>query len=107
MGLWYKGEMYFQAMTREYGITPIIDHYACMIDLLGRSGLLDKASGMIEELPICPNLVVWHTILCACKSWGNVQYGKEAFNHVMHLDRSDGSAYVFLSHIYADCAHSR
>ena len=69
MGLWYKGEMYFQAMTKDYGIIPIIDHHACMIDLLSRAGQLDKAYGMIEKLPICPNVVVWHTILGACKSF--------------------------------------
>ena len=42
-GLVNEGKMYFKQMIDEYGIQPSEKHYACVVDLLGRSGCLHEA----------------------------------------------------------------
>ncbi|XP_061371136.1 pentatricopeptide repeat-containing protein At1g77170, mitochondrial [Gastrolobium bilobum] len=54
-----EGRCYFDMMKNVYGITPQLQHYGCMVDLLGRAGLLDDARKMVEEMPMKPNSVVW------------------------------------------------
>lgn len=100
-GVFHNNETFFDAMSKDHGIIPSLEHHACMVDLLGRAGRLDMASEMIKKMQVCPNLVIWHTILSACRKWGNLDCGTQAFEHALRLDKKDGSAYVFMSHIYA------
>jgi pentatricopeptide repeat protein len=76
-------QVHFEAMEARYEVSPTIEHYTCMIDLLSRSGQLEKALSMIGDSPCCPDLVVWHTILGACKEWGNSELGRQAFLHAL------------------------
>lgn len=36
-GLVEEGRHYFSAMTEEYGVVPLKNHYTCLVDLLGRA----------------------------------------------------------------------
>eukprot|EP00250_Pteridium_aquilinum_P001921 c12126_g2_i1 orf=3-404(+) len=76
-----RSEMYFDAMSKCYGIIPMFEHHSCVLDLLGRAGQLGKALAIIKNVPYCDNLVAWRTVLSACKNWGNVHVGREAFEH--------------------------
>lgn len=101
MGLLDEGQAYFTSMIRDYGIEPCIEHYTCMVWLLGRSGNLDKAMNLIMEMPFEPTIMVWRAVLGACVIHKNVELGKVAAEHVLEMEPQDETAYVLLSNIYA------
>lgn len=102
-GLCEKSEMYYEAMSKWYGIAPTLAHHTGMVGLFCRAGRLEKATSIIQEkIPSCPNSIIWHIVLDACRKWGNVGLGVEAFEHALHLDEKDAAAYVSMSCIYAD-----
>eukprot|EP01018_Ginkgo_biloba_P037426 Gb_17091 [translate_table: standard] len=100
-GLVDEGWHYFDCMIRDYGITPILEHYACMVDLLGRAGLLDEAQGFIEEMPLEPNASVLGALLGACRIHCNIKLGEHVAERLFDLKTKDTGHYVLLSNIYA------
>eukprot|EP01018_Ginkgo_biloba_P018552 Gb_27282 [translate_table: standard] len=92
---------YLFSMSRDHAIVPRAEHYACMVDLLGRSGHLDEAEKLISEMPYEPNAVVWKALLGACRIHGNIDVGKRAAEHLFDLEPQNAAAYVLLSNIYA------
>ncbi|GMH01707.1 hypothetical protein Nepgr_003546 [Nepenthes gracilis] len=64
-------------MVQVYGIAPTVVHYGCIIDLLGRAGLLGQALDLIESLPIEVDATVWRALLAACRVHGNVELGDQ------------------------------
>lgn len=100
-GLVARGQRYFKMMIRTYGISPTIEHYTCMVDLLGRAGQVDKAMKMVKMMPFQPDAVVWSSVLGACRKWCNVAVGRAAFESAVRLDKVDAAAYVSMSNIYA------
>jgi pentatricopeptide repeat protein len=101
-GLVDKGCLYMRAMYDIYGITPMLEHYACLVDLLHRAGQLDMVTAAIKNLPFQPNRVLWHTILSAGRQWGRVELGEKGFEHAMELDATDDAAHVCLRNMYAE-----
>eukprot|EP01018_Ginkgo_biloba_P000686 Gb_34816 [translate_table: standard] len=100
-GLIDAGYHYFDSMSQEHGITPIMEHYACMVDLLGRAGHLEEANDFINKMPFEPNALVWRTLLGACRVHGNMELGKRAAESALNLEPEDAATYVLLSNIYA------
>eukprot|EP01018_Ginkgo_biloba_P015982 Gb_28612 [translate_table: standard] len=100
-GLVEKGRFYFDSMNRHHGIIPGAEHYACMVDLLGRAGCLDEAEEFIKETPFEPTASMWGALLGACRVHGNMELGKRAAEHVFELDPQDSGTHVLLSNIYA------
>ncbi|KAG5520531.1 hypothetical protein RHGRI_033195 [Rhododendron griersonianum] len=100
-GVLDKGQAYFTSMVNDYHINPCIEHYNCMVGLLGRLGHLDKAVKLIEEMPFEPSVVIWRALLMACIVHNNVDLGKVAALHVLELEPSDDATYVLLSNMYA------
>ncbi|XP_062214010.1 pentatricopeptide repeat-containing protein At2g27610-like [Phragmites australis] len=100
-GLVKEGKMFFRLMMDQYGITPTPPHYACMIDMLGRSGRFDEALHMIEMMPFEPDVLVWKTLLASCKLHRNLDIGKLAAGKLMELSERDSASYVLMSNIYA------
>eukprot|EP01018_Ginkgo_biloba_P030408 Gb_26155 [translate_table: standard] len=101
-GLLIEGLQYFDCMSRYYHITPTVDHYACMVDLLGRVGHLDEAYNFIMKMPLQPDIVVWGTLLSACRIHNNIELGECAFRHLFELEPDNCGNYVLLSNIYAE-----
>eukprot|EP01018_Ginkgo_biloba_P034481 Gb_05488 [translate_table: standard] len=100
-GLVDQGRQYFECMCRDHCITPKTDHYACMIDLLGRAGHLGEAEDFLKSMPIEPDAVVWGTLLAACRIHGNMDLGKRAAEGLLELDSENDATYVLLANIYA------
>ncbi|PIA59353.1 hypothetical protein AQUCO_00400323v1 [Aquilegia coerulea] len=96
-----EGRLYFNQMLPVYGITPQVKHYACMVDILGRAGLLEEADKFVEKMPVSPGASVWGALLAACKTHGNVELAEHAFTHLIELEPQNHGAYVLLSNIYA------
>ena len=100
-GLLEEGRCYFKLMTEEYRIIPRIEHYACMVDLLGRSGQVDEAYSFIKQMPVEPNERVWGALLSACRVYSNMNIGLLAADHLFQLAPEQSGYYVLLSNIYA------
>ncbi|TVU44545.1 hypothetical protein EJB05_03990, partial [Eragrostis curvula] len=100
-GLVDEGLHYFHSMEKKYAIAPKIEHYGCMIDLLGRVGRLQEAYNMIRTMAMKPNAVIWGALLSACKVHNNVELGEVAAAEVGRLDPGDPWARVMLSSMYA------
>eukprot|EP01018_Ginkgo_biloba_P031753 Gb_05982 [translate_table: standard] len=101
-GLVDDGWQYFNCMCRYYHITPTMDHYCCMVDLLGRAGLLDEAQDFISKMPIQPNADVWGSLLGACRQHTNIELGEHVAENLFKLDPKNAAPYVLLSNIYAE-----
>ncbi|KAL5216450.1 hypothetical protein ABZP36_007851 [Zizania latifolia] len=96
-----EGRRHFISMSQDYGIQPRIEHYGCMVDLLGRAGLIDEAYHFIKTMPIEPNAIIWRALLSACTVHKNVDIGEEALKQIIPLDPSHSGDYILLSNIYA------
>ncbi|CAN0920655.1 Pentatricopeptide repeat-containing protein At4g13650 [Linum grandiflorum] len=101
VGLVNEGLCYFESMTKEYGLVPKPEHYACVVDLLCRAGLLSRAKKFVEEMPIRPDAMVWRTLLSACVVHKDVELGEFAAQHLLDLEPGDSATYVLLSNMYA------
>ncbi|XP_042519791.1 pentatricopeptide repeat-containing protein At5g66520-like isoform X1 [Macadamia integrifolia] len=101
-GLVEDGCFIFYNMERLWGIVPKIEHYGCLIDLLGRAGQLERAFEVVKRMPMEPDVVIWRALLSACRIHGNVSYGERIIDHIAQLDSSSqGGGYVLLSNLYA------
>eukprot|EP01018_Ginkgo_biloba_P010718 Gb_14382 [translate_table: standard] len=100
-GLVNQGWQYFDLMRRDYCITPTLEHYACIVDLLGRAGHLDDAHDFIQNMPLEPDAFVWGALLGACRIYCNVELGECVAKHLFELEPRNAGSYVLLSNIYA------
>ncbi|WCJ33510.1 Tetratricopeptide repeat (TPR)-like superfamily protein [Euphorbia peplus] len=100
-GMVDEGFSYFNKMKEDYGISPRIEHYGCMIDLLGRAGKVKEAYGYIKNMPLQPNAIVWRTLLGACTIHGDVTLGQVARAELLKLEPNHCGDYVLLSNLYA------
>ncbi|KAK7285432.1 hypothetical protein RJT34_20205 [Clitoria ternatea] len=103
-GLISEGQEYFDTMERNYGIKPKKEHYACMIDLLGRTGLLEEAYKLITNMPMQPCEAAWGALLNACRMHGNIELATLSAHNLLSLDPEDSGIYVLLANI---CANER
>jgi pentatricopeptide repeat protein len=101
-GLVQKGQMYFEAMSRDHGLTPSLQHYSCVIDLLSRAGRLEEAMELVNSMPIPPDDVLLNILLSACSKWGNIQVGKQVFERLVSLTDLQSASFAIMSNIYAD-----
>ncbi|XP_058181577.1 pentatricopeptide repeat-containing protein At5g16860 [Rhododendron vialii] len=93
---------YFDSMSSKFGVVPGIEHYACMVDLLGRSGRLNEAMKLIEGMPMEPNPIVWVALLSACRIHAHVEIGEYAANKLLELESEGDGSYTLLSNLYAN-----
>lgn len=100
-GLTNEGMRIFHSMRKEYGVNPTLEHYACVVDLLGRSGRLEEASKFIEEMPIEADAVIWGALLTACWFWMDMKLGERVADKMFSLEPKPLYAYIILSNIYA------
>ncbi|OVA07643.1 Pentatricopeptide repeat [Macleaya cordata] len=92
----------FNRMKADYGIEPTPDHYACIVDLLGRAGQLDEAYELITSMPSGSDRSgAWSSLLGSCRIHKNVKLGEIAAENLFHLEPNVASHYVLLSNIYS------
>ncbi|KAF9604515.1 hypothetical protein IFM89_007636 [Coptis chinensis] len=101
-GLLEEGRHWFHTMSQEFHIEPGVEHYGCMVDLLGRAGCLDEAYNLIKKMKVRPDSVVWGALLGACRVYKNVDLGEISAKKLFELDPNNCGYYVLLSNIYAD-----
>ncbi|KAJ0080141.1 hypothetical protein Patl1_24293 [Pistacia atlantica] len=100
-----KGRKYFEEMQAQ-NIKPTQMHYACMVDLLGRAGLMEDAVELVKNLPIIPDANVWGALLGACRIHGNTKLGSWAAEHLIKLKPEHCWYNTPLSNMYAEAGKS-
>ncbi|XP_059658131.1 pentatricopeptide repeat-containing protein At4g21065-like [Cornus florida] len=100
-GLVEEGRLYFNSMTKDFGIVPKIEHYGCMVDLLSRAGLVKEALEFVQKMPIEPNQIIWRTLITACRVNGELNLGESLSKQLIRNEPMHESNYVLLSNIYA------
>ncbi|CAA7026658.1 unnamed protein product [Microthlaspi erraticum] len=100
-GLVIEGRRVFEEMLKEGKVEPTAEHYGCLVDLLGRAGLLEEALETIESMPIKQNDVVWRSLLSSCRVHGNVELGKIAARELLKLSSQNPGDYLVISNMYA------
>ncbi|RYQ90070.1 hypothetical protein Ahy_B09g096356 [Arachis hypogaea] len=101
----FEGRQIFDLMVNCYGIEPRADHYACIVDLLGRWGNLKEAEEFIDKLNVEPNAMIWANLLGACRIHGDDIRGERAAKNLIKLEPNNSSPYVLLSNMYAASGH--
>ncbi|KAK7263079.1 hypothetical protein RJT34_30663 [Clitoria ternatea] len=100
-GLVAKGQLLFKKMVDVYGIVPRLEHYACMADLFGRAGLLNKAKEVITGMPCKPTTAMWATLIGACRIHGNTVMGEWAAGKLLEMKPDHSGYYVLIANMYA------
>ncbi|KAL9162256.1 hypothetical protein ABFS82_07G078000 [Erythranthe guttata] len=100
-GLTEEGHRYFDRMTTDHGIKPRVEHYACVVSLLGRAGKLEEAYSMIEKMPFEPDACVWGALLSSCRVHHNMSLGEVAARKLFELEPMNPGNYILMSNIYA------
>ncbi|XP_023752125.1 putative pentatricopeptide repeat-containing protein At5g09950 [Lactuca sativa] len=104
MGLVDQGFDYFNSMSKVYGLNPKMEHYSCMVDVLGRAGEFDKMEDFLKKMPMNPSVLIWRTVLGACcrgSSERMMDLGRTAGEKLLELDSNNAVNYVLLSNMYA------
>lgn len=99
-GLVDEGREYFISMTKDYGIKVGIEHYSCMVDLLGRAGLLEEAEILIETSDFRDDSSLWAALLGACTTCTNYEIAERIAKRVMELEPDYHLSYVLLANVY-------
>lgn len=102
VGLLDDGCRYFHEMTTLYKLEPQLEHFACMVDILGRSKGPQEALKFISTMPFEADAVIWKTLLSVCKIHRDVEVAELAASNVLLLDPEDSSVYILLSNVYAE-----
>ncbi|KAL0358891.1 UNVERIFIED_CONTAM: putative pentatricopeptide repeat-containing protein [Sesamum angustifolium] len=100
-GLVDKGMRYFRLMKERYGMTPTVEHFTCVADLLGRSGLLNEAEELIDSMPIKADKILLISLLHASFYWMDMEVGNRVAEKMLMLYPDPSSACVIMSNMYS------
>ncbi|XVF00119.1 hypothetical protein REPUB_Repub03eG0257700 [Reevesia pubescens] len=100
-GLVEEGLNYFNQMQSFHGLTPKLEHYACVVDMLGRAGRLDESLRLINEMPDEPDAGIWSSLLSSCRTYSALDIGREVAEKLFKLEPNKAENYVLLSNLYA------
>ncbi|KAJ7956679.1 Pentatricopeptide repeat-containing protein [Quillaja saponaria] len=101
-GMVEVGREFFDSMIKEYSIEPDPEHYSCMVDMLGRAGLLDEAEELAGQIPGGPGLSVLQSLLGSCRIHGNMEMAERAADSLKEMVPMESGSYVVMSNLYAE-----
>uniref|UniRef100_A0A7N0VLD2 DYW domain-containing protein n=1 Tax=Kalanchoe fedtschenkoi TaxID=63787 RepID=A0A7N0VLD2_KALFE len=96
-----EGQAIFDLMKDKYELPPKTEHYACMVDLLGRAGKVDEAMTLIKEMPMEADAIIWGSLLGACRNYMNLELAEVAAKELLKLEPKNAGPHILLSNIYA------
>lgn len=109
-GLLEEGLHLFHNMEGEFGVKPQIEHYGCIVDLLGRVGHLREAYDFVIRMPIKPDPILWRSLLGSCRLHGDSEMGERVGKILLRAQpnlvlgdviRAPSEDYIALSNVYA------
>lgn len=95
------GIQIFNSMTEEHEVEPILDHYTCLIDSLGRAGRFNDLEAVIDKMPYKDDQIVWEVLLSSCRVHNNVELARRAGDELFRLNPKNTAPYVLLANMYA------
>ncbi|GKV23338.1 hypothetical protein SLEP1_g33076 [Rubroshorea leprosula] len=106
-GLVDRGWSLYNSMIYDYHIQPDMEHYSCIVDLLGRAGQVDDAYDIVRRMPVEPEINVWGSLLAACGVHNKVELAELVEKHILKQNQKDTGHYVLLSNVYASTGRWR
>ncbi|KAL8485966.1 hypothetical protein ACS0TY_028028 [Phlomoides rotata] len=100
-GLVVEGREIFDRMIREFGIEARVEHYACMVDLFGRAGLVEEAGRVLKSMSMEPNAPVWGALLNSCEMHKDTDSAEVTAARIFDLETQATGSYMLLSNLYA------
>ncbi|XP_059665889.1 pentatricopeptide repeat-containing protein At5g04780, mitochondrial [Cornus florida] len=101
MGLVEKGRKYFDMMIKDHNLSPNVFHYSCMVDILGRAGLIHEAKEMIDKMPFDATPSMWGSLLASCRIHKKLEFAEVAAQKLFEIEPNNAGNHVLLSNIYA------
>ncbi|WCJ42225.1 Tetratricopeptide repeat (TPR)-like superfamily protein [Euphorbia peplus] len=101
-GLTEDGKKLFENMEMDFGVLPCLEHYACLVDILGRAGRIEEAKEIVKNMPMKPSGSIWGSLLNSCHLHGNVSIAEAVIEKLFELEPNNPGNYVLLSNIYAN-----
>ncbi|KAF3457488.1 hypothetical protein FNV43_RR02146 [Rhamnella rubrinervis] len=101
LGLVQQGFYYLNCLMKENGIEPGVEHHTCIVMLLSRAGLLDKAESYMRFTPVKWDVVAWRTLLNASHVHRNYGLGRRVADVIVEMYPNDEGTYILLSNMYA------
>ncbi|XP_062094888.1 putative pentatricopeptide repeat-containing protein At3g08820 isoform X1 [Humulus lupulus] len=100
-GLVDDGHRFFHSISSLFSLTPSIEHYGCMVDLLSRAGLLGEAYKLIKSMPMKANAIVWGALLGGCRLHRDTELAENVLEQLIELEPWSSGNYILLSNIYS------
>lgn len=94
-------EIFFEMENGKLGVEPVIEHYGCVVDLLGRAGQVEEAFKFIKKMPFEPTAAIWGSLLGACRVHSNIDIGDFVGRRLLEIEPENAGNYVILSNLYA------
>lgn len=94
-------EIFFEMENGKLGVEPVIEHYGCVVDLLGRAGQVEEAFKFIKKMPFEPTAAIWGSLLGACRVHSNIDIGDFVGHQLLEIEPENAGNYVILSNLYA------
>ncbi|KAK6119445.1 hypothetical protein DH2020_046813 [Rehmannia glutinosa] len=88
-GLVEESQGCFTRLCNDKQVKPRVEHYACMVDVLGRAGRLKEAKDIIEKMRLHKN----------------VEMGREVGDILLRLDGDNLVNYVLILNMFADVGY--
>ncbi|XP_042512403.1 LOW QUALITY PROTEIN: pentatricopeptide repeat-containing protein At5g04780, mitochondrial-like [Macadamia integrifolia] len=101
VGLIERGQIYFDLMNGDPSVESNVHHYSCMVDLLGRAGMIHEAWDLIETMPLKASASMWGSLLSSCRNHGNYELAEIAAKHLFEIEPHNAGNHVLLSNVYA------
>ena len=95
------GWKYFDSIKTDYNINPTIEHYSCMVDLLGKAGFLDEALDFIHAVPQKADASIWGAVLAACRLHKDIKIAEIAARNLLRLEPYNSANYALMMNIYS------
>ncbi|KAL9828895.1 putative pentatricopeptide repeat-containing protein [Arabidopsis thaliana] len=102
-GMVDQARKFFAKMRSDHRIEPSLVHYGCMVDMLGRAGLVKEAYEILRKMPMNPNSIVWGSLLGASRLHNDEPMAELAAKKILELEPDNGAVYALLCNIYAGC----
>ncbi|KAF6145261.1 hypothetical protein GIB67_041456 [Kingdonia uniflora] len=100
-GLIEEGRVQFSNMVTKYGLSPKVEHYSCMVNLLGRAGYLDEAFELVQNMVVPPDSIIWGALLNACRIHHNVDVTDKLSKAILSFQDVNIGLCILLSNLYA------